>query len=127
LIRETLGLIDISPNTATRPHDRVMRAYGAHTLCLTNEQQFLYELPHEERLSFRFEKESLQQQVAYLLDHKAAALEMGVEVAEAYKTKHPRIAAVTKMLEYASFVKLDNLRQRPTGSQDFFVWPPARL
>jgi hypothetical protein len=24
-------------------------------------------------------------------------------------------------------VRLDNLRQRPTGSQDFFMWPPARL
>ncbi|MGA8668798.1 MAG: hypothetical protein WB679_02935, partial [Terracidiphilus sp.] len=95
--------------------------------CLTNEQQFLHELPHEERLSFRFEKESLQQQVAYLLDHKAAALEMGVEVAEAYKTKHPRVETVNKILEYASLAKLDNLRQRPAGSQDFFMWPPARL
>jgi hypothetical protein len=127
LVRESLGLIDVSPNTVTRPHDRLMRAYGAHTFCLTNEQRFLQELPHPERLSFRFEKESLQQQVAYLLDHKAAALEMGVEVAEAYRAKHPPIASVTKLLEYASLAKLDNLRQRPAGSQDFFVWPPARL
>jgi hypothetical protein len=104
-----------------------MRAYGAHTFCLTNEQKFLQELPHYDRLTFRFEKESLQQQVAYLLDHKEAALEMGVEVAEAYKTKHPSVASVTKILEFASFARLDNLRQRPAGSQDFFMWPPARL
>ncbi|HUD57065.1 MAG TPA: hypothetical protein VMR02_17670 [Terracidiphilus sp.] len=127
LIRESLGLIDVSPNTVTRPHDRLMRAYGAHTFCLTNEQKFLQEFPHYDRLTFRFEKESLQQQVAYLLDHKEAALEIGVEVAEAYKAKHPRVASVTKILEYASLVRLDNLRQRPTGSQDFFMWPPARL
>ncbi|MGA2730256.1 MAG: hypothetical protein ABSE96_20795 [Terracidiphilus sp.] len=127
LVRESLGTIDLSPNTVSLPHDRVVRAFGAHTFCLTNEQQFLHELPHEERLSFRFEKESLQQQVAYLLDHKAAALEMGVEVAEAYKTKHPRVETVNKILEYASLAKLDNLRQRPAGSQDFFMWPPTRL
>ncbi len=127
LVRESLGTIDLSPNTVSLPHDRVVRAFGAHTFCLTNEQKFLRELPHEERLSFRFEKESLQQQVAYLLDHKAAALEMGVEVAEAYKTKHPRVETVTKILEYASLAKLDNLRQRPAGSQDFFMWPPVRL
>jgi hypothetical protein len=127
LMRESLGTIDVSPNTASKPHDRVVRAFGAHTFCLTNEQQFLYELPHAERLSFRFEKESLQQQIAYLLDHKAAAVEMGVDVAEAYKIKHPRIASLTKLLEYASLARLDNLRQRPAGSQDFFVWPPAKL
>jgi hypothetical protein len=127
MIRESLGLIDVSPNTISKPHDRVMRAFGAHTFCLTNEQRFLEKLPHMGRLSFRFEKESLRQQVAYLLDHKAAALEMGVEVAEAYRVKHPPIASVTKLLEYASLARLDNLRQRPAGSQDFFVWPPARL
>jgi hypothetical protein len=127
LVRESLGLIDVSPNTVTRPHDRLMRAYGAHTFCLTNEQTFLQELPHFDRLTFRFEKENLQQQVAYLLNHQADALEMGVEIAAAYKVKHPRIATVTKLLEYSSFVRLDNLPQRPAGSQDFFVWPPARL
>jgi hypothetical protein len=127
LVRESLGLIDVSPNTVSLPHDRLMRAYGAHTFCLTNEQKFLHELPHYDRLTFRFEKESLQQQVAYLLDHKAAALEMGAEVAEVYKAKHPRVATVTKILEYASLARLDNLRQRPAGSQDFFMWPPARL
>jgi hypothetical protein len=52
---------------------------------------------------------------------------MGVEVAAAYKAKHPPIATVTKLLEYASLAKLDNLRQRPAGSQDFFVWPPVRI
>jgi hypothetical protein len=127
LIRECLGLIDVSPNTVSRPHDRFLRACGANTLCLTNHQQFLEDLPHSDRLSFGFDKEDLQQKVAYLLDHKDAAVEMGVEAAAAYKSRHPRIEQVRKMLEYASVAKLDNLRQRPSGSQDFFVWPPARL
>ena len=127
LIRDALGVIDVSPNTVSRPHDRFVRAYGAHTLCLTNEQDFLYDLPHKERLSFRFQRDSLQEKVAWLLDHKSEAVEMGIEVAEAYKRRHPRTSTVEKMLEYASFARLDNLRQRPAGSQDFFVWPPTRV
>lgn len=127
LIRNSLGLIDMSPNTVSRPHDRVLRAYGAHTFCLTNEQTFLQELPHQESLSFRFEKEHLQHRVAWLLDHKREALEMGVETARAYTQKHPKMDFYVKLLEYASFARLDNLRERPAGSQDFFVWPPAQL
>ncbi len=127
LIRNSLGTIDVSPNTVSKPHDRVVRAYGAHTFCLTNEQRFLHDLPHCERLSFRFEKESLQQKVAWLLDHKSEALEMGVEVAAAYREKHPKMDFFVKMLEYASFARLDNLRARPAGSQEFFMWPPTQL
>jgi hypothetical protein len=104
-----------------------MRACGAHTFCLTNEQQFTEDLPHREHLSFRFEKEDLQQKVAYLLDNRAAALNMGIEAAQAYSAKHPRAELPIKMLEFASLARLDNLRQRPAGSQDFFVWPPNRL
>ena len=127
LIRESLGLVDVSPNTVSRPHDRFLRACGAHTLCLTNEQEFLQHLPHSTHLSFRFDKEEFQQKVAYLLEHKDAALAMGVEAAAAYQGLHPRTEHVAKMLEYASLSRLDNLRQRPSGSQDFFVWPPTRL
>jgi len=127
LIHDSLGLIDVAPNTSSRPHDRLMRAYGAHTFCLTSEQTFLDDLPHRERTGFRFEKDDLQQKVAYLLDNRATTLEMGMAMAEAYSTQHPRTDAPTRMLQYASLAKLDNLRQRPAGSQDFFVWPPTRL
>jgi hypothetical protein len=126
LIRNSLGLIDMSPNTGSRPHDRPMRAYGAHTLCLTNEQQFLHELPHQDRLSFRFEKGHLQQQIAYLLDHKEEALHMGVAVAAAYKKNHPVERTLQQMLDWAALVRLNNLRQPPPGMQDFVMWPPSR-
>ena len=127
LIRNSLGLIDMSPNTVSRPHDRFVRACGAHTFCLTNEQQFLEELPNREHLSFSFDKESIQQRVAAALDHRAATVDMGIEVAEAYRKKHPSEELIVQMLKYASLAKLDNLRQRPHGSQDFFVWPPSSL
>jgi hypothetical protein len=125
LIRNSLGLIDMSPNTGSRPHDRLMRAYGAHTLCLTNEQQFLHDLPHQDHLSFRFEKGHLQQQAAYLLDHKEEALEMGVAVAAAYRKNHPDERTIEQMLDWAALIGLNNLRQSPPGIQDFVMWPPT--
>ncbi len=99
----------------------------AHTCCLTNTQQFLEELPHQDRLSFTFEKESLQDKVAYLLDHKDAAIEMGLAVAEAYRRSHPPEEIALKMLDCAALSRLDNLAQSPASSQDYFVWPPKSL
>jgi hypothetical protein len=127
LIRTSLGIIDMSPNTGSRPHDRVMRAYGAHTLCLTNRQEFLEELPHKERVSFGFEKESLQDRVADILAHRAEALEMGLEVAEAYRRKHPAEQVIGSLLDWASLVRLNDVSHRPSGMQDFFVWPPTQI
>jgi len=127
LIRTALGVIDMSPNTSSRPHDRVMRAWGSHTLCLTNEQEFLNGLPHQDQISFRFDKQCLQDKVAKILDDRDAAVEMGVEVAEAYRRAHPPEQMMIKMLECASLVRLNNLSQRPEGFQDFFVWPPRQL
>lgn len=125
LIRNSFGMIDISPNTTSIPHDRPLRAYGSHTFCLTNEQQFLEGLPHQDRLSFRFEKGHLEQQIAYLLDHREKALEMGISVAANYKQQHPQEQLIQHMLDWASLVSINNLRQRPEGMQDFVVWPPA--
>ncbi len=96
-------------------------------MCLTNEQQFLEELPHQELLSFRFEKECLQDRVAYILAHKASVLEMGIEVAAAYGRKHPAEQLISKMLDWASLVRLNSVSQMPAGMQDFFAWPPTKL
>jgi len=124
LIRNSLGIIDMSPNTGSRPHDRPMRAYGSHTVCLTNEQEFLEELPHQDRLSFRFEKGHLEHQIACLLEHKDQALEAGIDVAATYRQKHTSEQLVQRMLDWASFLSANNLRERPACIQDFVVWPP---
>lgn len=122
-IRESLGLIDMSPNTASHPHDRVMRAYGAHTLCLTNQQAFVDDLPHSQKVSFAFDDESLPQRIEYLLAHRADAVELGVEVSDGYRKRHPTEKSVQKLLDCASLVRLNGVRQRMAGTQDFFVWP----
>ena len=127
LVRRALGTIDMSPNTASRPHDRPMRAYGAHTLCLTNQQQFSEHLPHCAQLSYRFEKESLQEKIANLMAKPQAAIDMGQEVAAAYREQHPPEQLCRQMLDCASLVRLNHLPQRPAGMQDFVVWPPKLL
>ncbi len=127
LIRSSLGVIDMSPNTVSYPHDRVMRAYGSHTLCLTNEQEFLSELPGKDRISFRFEKSSIRDRVADILDHRTDAIELGIEVARAYRKQHPPEQSIRTLLDCASLVKLNNMSRRLPGSQEFFCWPPESI
>jgi len=127
LIRSSLGLIDMSPNTVSKPHDRMMRAFGSYSACLTNRQQWVEELPHAARLMFQFQKESIQDRVAYVLAHRDEALEMGMEMAEAYRQRHPSAQLVQQLLDYASLARLSQMSKRPEGSQDFFVWPPAKV
>jgi hypothetical protein len=125
LIRRSLGMIDVSPNTESMPHDRVGRAYGSHTLCLTNSgQAFSKGLPNEDELTFCFDKESFQTRVAGLLADKPAAVDKGIAVTEAFKKLNPPLRGVERMLSYAAFARLDQAKGRPPGFQDFFVWPP---
>jgi hypothetical protein len=127
LIRGSLGMIDVSPNTSSTPHDRVMRAYGSSTLCLTNAgQAFTSGLPHEDELTFSFTKDSLQSKVAALLADKSSAVDKGIAVAEAFERLYPPARAFERMLEYAAFARLDQTKSRLPGFQDFFLWPPQK-
>ncbi len=128
LLRRSLGMIDMSPNTGSLPHDRVMRAYGSHTLCLTNQgQSFLQELPFAPELSYTFDKESLQAQVSYLLSHRSEAVEMGIADAQRFCALNPPELAFQRMLDYAALTRLDQTSQRPSVVQDFFIWPPQSI
>ena len=125
LIRESLGVIDMSPNTGLGPHDRVCRAFGAYTVCLTNEQQFFKQkLPHSEMFSFRFDRDSFQEKVADVLAHPARHVDAGIEVATAFRHANPGEAAVRHLIDTAAMIRLDQRRERLPGSPDFFVWPP---
>ncbi len=128
LLRGSLGLIDMSANTASQPHDRVMRAFGSHTLCLTNRGQCaLSGLPFEDQLSFRYEKEEIQTKVAALLADKTRAVEIGLATAEAFRQVHPPERSFQAMLDYADLAKLSQLPSGPGQMQDFFVWSGQSL
>jgi hypothetical protein len=127
LIRESLALLDMSPNTTMAPHDRPMRAVGMYTLCLTNEQEYFRQnCPLHESFSFRFEKESLQSKVSELLSNPRRSVEIGIEVAEAFrKGREPEIFGHF-LVDTASYVRLANAGRFP-NLQQYFAWPPAKL
>ena len=126
-IQDALALIDMSPNTEKGPHDRVLRALGLHTLCLTNEQSFFKQ--HFERwedFTFRFDNESLEAKVADVLANPGRFVELGIENAATFRRKFDSEAFGRTMLDVAACLRLA-AGSRPPGMQEFVVWPPAKL
>ena len=127
LIKESLGILDMSPNTSLMPHDRPLRAYGLYTLCLTNEQEFFRRhFEHYRSFTFRFDKESLESKVAEVLAHPRRFIELGIEVADTFRKRFDSTAFGRTMVELASCLRLA-AGPRPPNMQDYFAWPPAKL
>jgi hypothetical protein len=125
-IIESLGMVDMSPNTQRAPHDRALRAFGLWTLCLTNEQRFFKEqFAKAETFSYRFEKEHLASKIADVLEHPKRYVELGVEVADQFRQNRRPQDFAQFMLDTASHIRLAS-GPRPAGLQDFFVWPPTK-
>ncbi|HEV2172371.1 MAG TPA: hypothetical protein VGR71_02335 [Nitrospira sp.] len=127
LIKESLGILDMSPNTTLMPHDRPLRAFGLYTLCLTNEQEFFKRHFEQYRsFTFQFDKESLENKIAEVLAHPEQFVELGVDVADSFRKQFDSAAFGRTMVELASCLRLA-AGPRPPGMQDFFAWPPAKL
>lgn len=129
LIERALGVIDMSPNTRLRPHDRPLRAFGLHTLCITNEQTFFrHHFPQQfSRFSFRFEKDSLEETVATILAKPKEAVDLGVEVADLFRRQFDEQTFGQTILEIADCLRLAAMESGIAGLQNFFVWPPRKL
>ncbi len=126
-IRQSLGVIDMSPNTRLAPHDRPMRAMGLHTLCLTNRQTFFEENFADWReFSFRFDEESIRDRVSSVIAKPKQFIELGRAVAEEFAKRHSPEDFGQFLIDTASHVRASNLN-RPAGFQPYFVWPPAVL
>lgn len=124
-IIEALGVIDMSPNTQLAPHDRPMRALGLYTLCLTNKQRFFdEEFPDADRFTFRFDRDELQAMVSDVLAHPARYVELGRAAGEHFQRNRRWEDYAQFMLDTAGHVRL-MCGPRPSGLQDYFVWPPA--
>jgi len=128
MIKESLGVLDMSPNTSLSPHDRALRSFGLHTLCLTNEQEF-FKRHFEQQypsFTFRFDKESLANKVADVLAYPKRYVELGIEVADGFRKQFDSGAFGRTMLDIANSLRLA-AGPRPAHLQDFFVWPPEKL
>jgi hypothetical protein len=127
LITNSLGILDMSPNTSLGPHDRPLRAYGLYTLCLTNEQEFFKRNFEQHRsFTFSFDRESRETKVAEVLAHPKRFIELGIEVADTFRTKFDPGTFGRTMLDISNCLRLA-IGQRPPSLQDFFVWPPTKL
>ena len=85
-IIHSLGVVDMSPNTQLAPHDRPMRAFGLYTYCLTNEQSFFRDqFAQADQFLYRFDREHLRERVADVVANPKRYVELGIEVAEAFR------------------------------------------
>ena len=125
-ILDSLGLIDMSPNTQCAPHDRAMRAFGLWTLCITNRQRFFDETTSRAAdFTYRFDRESLREKVVDVLAHPKRYVELGEAVAGQFRESRRPEAFAEYMLATASHVRLA-CGGRPPGLPPYFVWPPPR-
>jgi hypothetical protein len=126
-VLEALATVDMSPNTGSAPHERVLRAFGLYTLCLTNSQSFFSEhLSAAPDFSYSFAGDSITSKVADIVARPKQAVELGIAAAEEFRRRFPVERYVGTLLEIAGLLRVSG-NARPPGLQDFFVWPPAKL
>ena len=120
---EQLGVMDMSPNVDTVPHDRVMRAAGSFSTVLTNRQGWLEDkFPGFEELTFEFKPESIKARVADAISRPDRYLELGVAFGERFRELYTREAFAHRIVEMAELANLQWGAEKPF-IQDFFVWP----
>ena len=100
IFTDELGVIDMSPNMDTEPHERVMRAAGSYSAVLTNRQSWIQEkFPEFQDLTFDFDTESVRDRVASVLSNPDRYLELGVAFGECFRRVHPVENFVRQVVE----------------------------
>ncbi len=120
---DELGVIDMSPNMDSEPHDRVQRAAGSYSLVLSNKQTWITtEFPGFEEVTFEFDPESIKARIADVLARPERYLELGVAFGERFRQVHPMEAFSRRVVEVADLAALHCAAEKPP-LQPFFVWP----
>jgi hypothetical protein len=78
-------------------------------------------------MSFRFDKHSLQGKVSDILSNAGHYVEIGQDIAETFRRTHPPEAAVSRLMDIAELVRMNQMPALPSGYPAFFVWPPKTL
>jgi len=120
---DELGVIDMSPNMDSEPHDRMQRAAGSYSLVLSNKQSWIdNEFPGFDDLTFEFDPASIKARIADVLAHPDRYLELGVGFGEKFREVHPMEAFSRRVVELAEIAALNCSAEKPL-LQPFFVWP----
>ena len=128
LIDHAPAIIDMSPNTLRRPHDRVWRAVGRRTAFLTNRQRYLDEAlgPEADCCSFDFDPESIRSLVEHYVERPAEAVELGFDLARRLRPKFD-VADYFRSLVTAIDAASLACGPRPQGTQVFVNFPSRSL
>ena len=129
MMRNGLGVIDMSPNTQSGFHDRLSRSFSAYTLCVTNEQQSITEMMGGvvPKSCYQFNRESIADTVADVLAHPKQYVELGIEMARAFAQQMPESAAVSQLIYIADTLRLASRTEPMLDLQDPLFWPPKSV
>jgi hypothetical protein len=123
---EQLGIVDMSPNVDSAPHERVQRAAGSFATVLTNRQSWLTEdFPGFDDLSFDFSPESIKDRVADVLAHPERYIELGIAFGERFRSRWPKEEFAEKVIMYGELAALQWDAKKPP-LQRFFDWGDPR-
>jgi hypothetical protein len=127
VVQNQLGVIDMSANVDTWPHDRVQRAAGSFSLVLTNRQGWLSErFPGFEGLAFEFDPESIKERVHDAIANPGRYIEQAVAFGERFREVYPRQGFAQRVVELVDLSKLLWTEPKPS-LQPFFIWPTGGL
>jgi len=122
IFNEQLGVIDMSPNLDTGPHERVMRAAGSYGLVLTNQQSWLSEaFPAFGDQMFDFTAESIAERASDAIRRPDAYVERGIAFGEQFRQRYSRESVGNTIVDMAELAVLQWSVQKPV-IQPFFVW-----
>ena len=123
IYRNQLGIIDMSPNVDSWPHDRIQRAAGSFTLLLTNRQGWISEqFPGFDDLTFEFNEESIKVRVADAIENPDRYLDLAMAFGERFCARYTQRAFAQRLIEAAELATLNAAGDKP-HIQPFFVWP----
>jgi len=124
IVKHQLGVIDMSANVDTWPHDRVQRAAGSFALVLTNRQGWLSQhFPGFDELMFDFEPDLIRERIHDAIAHPGRYIEQALEFGLRFREVYPREAFSTRVNELVDLAKLLCNEPKPSV-QPFFSWPP---
>lgn len=120
---DQLGIVDMSPNLDSGPHERVMRGAGSYACVLTNRQGWLTGAFSEfEDLTFEFNPESIRAKASDVISHPDRFLELGISFGERFREVYSRRSYANCIVDVAELAALQCGAEKP-AIQPFFVWP----
>jgi hypothetical protein len=120
---DQLGIVDMSPNLDSGPHERVMRGAGSYAFVLTNRQGWLSAAFGEfDDLTFEFNHDSIRAKASDAISHPDRFLDLGIAFGERFREVYTRQAYANQIVDLAELAALQCSAEKPV-IQPFFVWP----